>query len=538
MPNFHIYVGCQAKAGKWNNYYSFAIPSGPELNVVRSSVACKTGPTFFNGEAYYGLLYLGYDNGNYSTLDVPRSHMFLDFGTGVDGNPSTLQVTSFYNLTPNYHSQDFPDADSSEPTTRTSALAQLVRVYIADKISNGANERNAVLNSFSLPTSPSAPTWNWGRSLTTAATSDQMYSTLYFDNWQTYLYWAINGYINNTSQYRYLRKYNQSGTLIWNQRLGASVAGPQEFEIGKPAGFDTGNVLLPISYKAQSSDSHAVLAFICNGSGSFLSNYEIWNDGTSGNLTLMNGLQAVVSSRPLWDRMYASFDWKDFGAGGPSVEDKIVILSGNGTLWAGSCRQLVCSNENLNAVGIIEHSPTGDSVSLFEENYNALTGSGLRIVRSDYLGNVIWQRRLTVTPSVSGSTGIANIDGFTAKIQWSSDDSFTVIFGIVTSPAFGSISGSDAYFVNLALTFPYDGSNVGTMPLEFADFDGDPNSENFLTVTYEEGDLVFADVVDIDPPDAAGIGLTWDTTNPFTQSNLSAPTATAISYETDAGRIK
>jgi len=525
MPNIQYYVACEAVQGKIDYYYSLFHRTDISTSVPFLSVA-QVGPIQFAGKDYYGLVISGVTD---STTSSNNWSVYLDYTSllgGYSGEPGGIfpyTFTEFSTLKNPYYRWN--DATGAEPTQRILGGSQSEHVYVAELIDEFGGASNS-LSSYEYYGLVSPPTFNWAKKIYIGS-NDFFDNQVYFDNWQTYVFWGLSG--NTTfdgNQHIYLRKYNQSGTLIWHRRLSYSSSATF-FVQGQMAGYDSGNVSYPIAFQDSSASEPQVwvIRYLAGGTVDSTFPWKIWTGSAeSGGISTP---AHVVSSRPSWDRQYVAWGWRPFDGGGTSLS-YIAALAFN----YGSAKILSTSNyEMMPYPRAIEVPSDGSAIFPFYELDDELYTASIVLVRVDHLGEIIWQRRISFRYEHESVETDLQITSFSVK--WASEDSFFIVATLFDADGFW---GTTAEEIFVSLAFPFDGSLESTHELSFGNFNGGSVQTESLIVDYAESSIVFAGPTS-ETPDNPTV-FTADSTDDFTTVNLSTPSKTDVPFNHEMGFIK
>lgn len=539
MPNFSYYLASQAVSGREVNVY-LLVHRLDTTGTNKLTDLVNVGPYDVNGRDTYDQVALGIKNDGGFDSDGPFDywHIYAPHSRG-DSFWGPLSPTANFNISaPQYDGVYSGGATSSEPTTRLTAVNQNMHVYQAlaqEVIAN--NDYDMVVLAWmydDLVLGPliGVPLYQWGRKIT-AGSGDRFLSNLYFDNWNTYLYWGLHGTTTSLGQtYMYLRKYNQSGTLIWHRRLQSTVTSPTRNQMGTLAGFDTGRIVVPITVAASSTEYKFGLAYY-DASGNLEANsiYYSWDSpAVSG---YASPASSVVSSRPAWDRQYFGWHWYDFDYTQAQTNFIAALGASVGTFFFTQT-----TAPGLMVSGAIETlgSDPGDAIFLCLNDETGFAATSLVLIKLDFDGDVVWQRELTVRGQYE--TGGAVTSGTTtisqAKINWRDEEGFSLALTVKEESGWGG--DPDSPEITAFMSFPSDGSGLTGeyVKLEFDQgFNSSLNPLVSLAYKYEESNFVFSEPVLISETQ---VGATSATTNPFSQTNVtSSPTKTEFSVESANG---
>ena len=540
MPNFSYYLASQAVSGREVNVYLLVHRLDTTGDNTLTDLV-TVGPYDVNGRDTYDQLALGIKNNGGSAFDGPFDYWHIyaphDRGSSFWG---PLTPTATFNFSaPQYDGNYSGGATSSEPTTRLSAANQNMHVYqaLAQEVIADNDFDMVVLtwmyDDLVLGPIIGAPQYQWGRKIT-AGSADRLFSNLYFDNWNTYLYWGLHGTTTSLGQtYMYLRKYNQSGTLIWHRRLQSTVTSPSSNQMGTLAGFDTGRIVIPITVAASSTEYKFGLAYYdASGNLEGTSIYYSWDSpAVSG---YASPASSVVSSRPSWDRQYFGWHWYNFDFDQAQTN----FITANGA-FVGTFFFTQTTTPGVYVRGAIETlgSDAGDAIFVCANNDQGFASDSLILIKFDFDGDIVWQRKLTLSGQyesggavTSGTTWISQV-----KIAWRDEEGFSLAL-TVTLPTEGWGGDPDSPEITAFMSFPSDGSGLTGeyVKLEFDQgFNSSTNPLVSLAYKYEESNLVFSEPVLIEETQ---VGATSATTNPFTQTNVTSnPTKTDFSVESANG---
>jgi hypothetical protein len=525
MPNIQYYVACQAVQGKIDYHYSLFHRTDISTSAPLRSVA-QVGPIQFAGKDYYGLVISGVTDEDVSSNNWS---VFLDYTGmigGYSGEPGGVfpyTFTQFSTAKRPYFRLD--DAAGAEPTQRLLGGSQSEHVYVAELIDEFGGASNS-LTSYAYYGLINPPTFNWARKIYIGS-NDFLDNQVYFDNWQTYVFWGLSGFTTSDGdQHIYLRKYNQSGTLIWHRRLSDSSPAIN-LRQGQIAGYDSGNVSYPIAYQDTTESAPQVWVVRYQSGGTVDSTFpsKIWT-GTAefGGITTP---AHVVSSRPAWDRQYVAWGWRPFAGGGTSLS----YIAAPNYVYS-SVNILSTSNyEMLPSPTAIEVPSDGSAIIPFYELNDDFDVVSLVLVRVDHLGEIIWQRRISFRYEHESVERDLKISSF--KVKWASEDSFFVIANLFDAEG---LWGTTAQEIFVSVAFPFNGSLKSTHELSFSNFNGGSVQTESLIVDYAESSIVFSGPTS-ETPDNPSV-FTLSSTDPFTTVNLSAPSKTDVTFNYQMGFIK
>lgn len=340
-------------------------------------------------------------------------------------------------------------------------------------------------------------------------------NALYFDNWNTYLYFAFS---SNTALW--LRKYNQSGTLIWNRRV---TLPSLSYLRGDLAGFDVGEVNLPILTDTGTTDFVYNIDIVQHDSSGNAFGIRPWtSESTTG--SYVNRIHQVVSSKPGWDAVHLTWThwYNDFNTNQTYLLHVFKGLTGG----AG----IKIENEELYTHGGVEDGYRGNAIFC----YRPANTFSLLFISFDRLGNVFWQRKLqvfavkTTKSTGSGQSQLLDIKDAEMMRGQASDaprDTYRVL-AFMESSLFNDFAAND---FQLMIDFPMDGSLAAAeeaSTLKTIRVYEDATYSYDLVIKYTASDLTFSTW----EPATTTSTFTYATTDGLTNTNLSAPTETVKTF--------
>jgi len=486
-----------------------------EDNLFRSRVAgTETGPITIGDRKYYGLFLKMYDYGAGNYLGP--THYWNISVDQVSGNFDGISVD--YMTEANEPFYQFADqigqAANAEPVTRLSGLSQSNHVYTMSSREVSGTDKRYGIQSWTVSGS-NPPVFNWGREVS-ASLGVSRSNGLYFDNWNTYLYFAFS-----SSTTLWLRKYNQSGTLIWNRRI--TLPSALYYLRGDLAGFDLGEVNVPILSDTGTTDFVYNIDVVQYDSGGTPFGIRVWtNEPTSGGF--VNRIHQVISSRPAWDAVFLT--WTHWENSQNLNQTYLLTLQKGLTVGAG----IKIENEDLFTGGGVEDAYRGNAIFAYRPN-NAFN---IRFISFDRFGDVYWQRKLEFyaikTVKVTGAAtsqllNIKDLEMTWGQMSRSQNDTFRV-FAMLESSIFNDFSAND---FEVVIDFPMDGRliedplNLGEKSILVYE---DATYEYRLMFIYTESDLAFTTW----EPTSTASTFTYATTDGLTNTNTSAPTETVKTF--------
>lgn len=543
MPNFHYRAATQATSGKAEHFYMvFRRNDVTTFNELVQMV--QAGPRTFNGRKNWDYLLIGQKNGGLFNVNCPSWYLLATHSTGVYGANSYLYPGVAVDSVPNYNSQYIAmDATSSEPEQRLSANFQSENIYVVNAVEQSAGTDYApVILSFDFsPAVIGGPAFNWGRQLS-SGTDDRYICRLYFDNWKTYLYFSASDYASSARRYIYLRKYNQTGTLIWHRRLDSGLTSLAYQVVGQIAGYDSGNVdfAFVVGESYQLPQKVYVQKYLADGSYGGDPSL-IWESpASSGDGGFTDAPSYLVSSRPGWDRTFLATRYYNFAG----TVNKAIFVANSNTALVGY--RITETDEPLIPLGCVEDGGVGQCIFLMGK-YENFSITSLYAIKINPLADVVWQRRIWFTAryndeSLGGGPVEASVEIKNARISKSFDDettsgrdAYAIAVDLENLTGFGG--DTQAPQVQIIMSLPMNGQLRTDHFLPFENFSAGTNPDLVMRVVYEESNLVFTPSVEV--TDQVGSGFSSATTNPFTETSASfSRTDYQIYVEADQGLIR